>query len=366
LNNVQNVGRDGWVATVTAGEAAAAFLAAHRTVVLTHARPDGDALGSTLALVRALKHAGRDAEAWFVGPMPRFAAALVRDTKVRVAAGAEGAAALVSSAAEPGAVAVVDTGSWMQIDVLGPWLRERADKAVVVDHHLGGDADTAPRRLLDTAAAAAAEVIAPVCAGVLGVPVSRLPRDVAEALFLGCATDTGWFKFSNTRPATLRLAADLLDAGVDHAAVYEVVEQQDRPARLKLLGRALDALAWYGGGRVAVMTLTRADFDSTGGDAEDAGGFASDVLNVAGAQVAVVLTEVLNPGKAGGATVKVSTRSKPGPNAVDVAAVCATLGGGGHARAAGVKLAMPMDKAKAAVLRALGVAEAAGGCGGGA
>ncbi len=341
-----------WASTRSAAEIVDSLRAAKRVLVLTHARPDGDALGSSLALARSLTRIGIAALPAYVPSMPRWAAQVIAATPHLLLENDH--AARLESLPEPDAIVVVDTGAWMQLDEVKGYLQPRTGKVMVIDHHLSGSPDLTGARLIDPKAAAVAEVVAPICTQLLGLEsATGLPRDIAEALFLGLATDTGWFKFSNTHSGTLRLASELLETGVDHSRLFEWVEQQDRPSRLALQARALASLEYFEGQSVAVMSLTRADFDATHSDSEEAGGFAADVLCVAEIQVAVVLTETVAKDPASPVT-KASIRSKPGPRAIDVAAVCRSLGGGGHARAAGVKVSAPIAEAKARIVQAIG------------
>ena len=340
-----------WSSTQTTADVARTLRSASRVLVLTHARPDGDALGASLALVRSLGRVNVAAMPAYVPSMPRWSRQVIADTPhVLLEAGAS---ETLAGLPEPDAIVVVDTGAWMQLDEVKGYLVSRTGKIVVIDHHLSGSANLSAARLLDTRAAAVAEVVAPVCVALLGVGTpERLPRDVAEPLYLGLATDTGWFKYSNTRPETLHLAAQLMKAGVDHSRLYEWVEQQDRPSRLALQARALASLEYFDNQSIAVMSLSRADFEASHADTEDAGGFAADALRVAEIQVCAVLTEMA--GRDPGAPVtKISLRSKPGEGALDVAALCQKLGGGGHARAAGVKIAAPLAEAKARIVAAI-------------
>ena len=348
-----------WTSTRTSTEIAATLRGARRVLVLTHARPDGDALGSTLALTRSLLRVGVEARAAYVPTMPRWGGQVIGDTPHTLLE--NDAVQRLEALGEPDLILISDTGAWMQLEEVRGYLKSRTQRVIVLDHHLSGSADLSSARLIDPKAAAVAEVAAPVCVALLGVPAAdRLPMDVAEALYLGLATDTGWFRYSNTRPATLRLAADLLQAGVNHSRLFEWVEQQDRPSRLALQARALASLEYFERQRIAVMALGRADFDAAHADTEDAGGFAADALRVAEIHVCAVLTELA--GRPADAPVtKVSIRSKPGENALDVAAVCRSLGGGGHARAAGVKINQPMAQAKATIVAAIRAGLQAGG-----
>ncbi len=344
-----------WVATRTASEAGAWLVSSgfSRVAILTHAKPDGDAVGSTLALARALTRAGLSATPWYIGPMPRWFESIRAGTPASIYDHATDRTP--EAGPEPDAIVVADTGSWMQIEDLGPWVKTPACRAktLIIDHHLSGDAEMSDARVLVPTAAAAAEIMAEVCCRVLKVTdPAALPLEVAEPLYLGLATDTGWFRFSNTSPQTLRLAASLREAGVDAPRLVQLVEQQDRPSRLRLLARALSSLELLAGDRVALMSLTRRDFEDAHGDAEDTTGFASDVLSVAAVQVGILLTETA-PKVGKPPVTKASLRSKPGPNAIDVAALTRALGGGGHARAAGVKLNLPLPEAKAALVAAV-------------
>ena len=244
---------------------------------------------------------------------------------------------------------MLDTGAWSQLADLRPWLEGRADSTVVVDHHRHGDPDLATMRLIDIHAAAACEPVAGLCVGLLGVDSpAALPVEVATPLYLGLATDTGWFKFPSVTPRTLRLGADLLDAGVDADALYQITEQSDSPARLQLIRRALDSLKLLDGSRVAVMKLRRRDFDETGADPDESGGIIDIPKSVGAVRVVALLTEV------DGANAKLSLRSKAhADDEVDVNLVAQRFGGGGHKHAAGARIAEPLDRAAELVASAL-------------
>lgn len=325
-----------WESNTTPAEVASVLRRCGRVICVTHARPDGDAAGSSLAICRALRHVGVDAQPRYIGPEARWLAQLAGDMKFRV--DAPGVQVPLTRPDElPDMVVVTDTGSWTQLAEVTDWLKPLGDRTVVIDHHLHGNSEVAKWRLIDTSAAATTQVLAPVCAALLSCEVRSLPRDVAEALYLGLATDTQWFRLSNVTPATLRLAADLLDAGVNHTSLYEMIEQRDSPSRWRLAGRALSSLELHVDGQVAVMQLSLRDFAEAGADRNDTGGFADMVQHIETVRISVILTESeTRPGEP--PMVKVSMRSKPGPDAVDVNALTRSIGGGGHARAAGAKM----------------------------
>lgn len=348
-----------WTSNTDAAAIVRTLSAAKRVVVVTHSKPDGDAAGSVLGVVRALRLKGVDAEGWFVAPLPGWLPQVVRGTPTRVFAPAQPTRPADGSAfdprPEPDAIAVLDTGSWSQLAELRPWLEPRAERAVLIDHHLHGDAATAARRIVDSTAAATTQLVAPVAAAILGAASpADLPVEVAEPLYLGLATDTGWFRHSNVTPAAMRLAADLLAAGVVHTDLYEMIEQQGTASRLRLMSRALGALRIERSGSVAIMTLRLADFAAAGADRSDTTGFIDLPMTLAGVRVSALVTEEKpENGSAEKPVTKISLRSKPGEDAVDVNRVAGRLGGGGHARAAGARVELPVDRAIERLLEAL-------------
>ncbi len=348
-----------WRSSSTIPELASWLAGATRVLVTTHIKPDGDAVGSTVALARALTHhsPGRDVSLVYHGPLPAWLRTIAGRTAWHVAPEPGWV-----PATEPDAIAVLDTGSWTQLEPVAAYLRPRADRAAIVDHHRHGNADLAPRRVIETAAAAVCQPVAALCVALLDVASpARLPADVAEPLYLGLATDTGWFKHSNVDAAAMRLAASLIEAGARPNWLYQETEQRDTPARLALMARAIASLSITDRGRVGLMKLTRRDFAETGAAPGDSGAFIDIPQSIGSVRVAAMLTEA-DPAEYGLAgaqhLTKISLRSKAGVGdcgtpEVDVDRIARTLGGGGHARAAGAKLAKPLDLAEADVLAAI-------------
>jgi phosphoesterase RecJ-like protein len=343
-----------WSTNTTLESMASWLRTRRRIIVLTHVKPDGDAMGSTLAIARTLNllrpsppGEQPSAEIWYFGPMPTFADAIVGDSPIQYFQGRS------HPAGEPDAIVIADTGSWNQLEQVKEWLAPRADRAVLLDHHRHGDAETASRRFIDMNAAAACQIAAEFCRILLNLPsVSKLPPAVAQMCYLGMATDTGWFRHSNTTPAVFRTAADLLDAGVNAAELYRVVEQTNREARVRLLGRALAGMELHDHGRYAFLAVTRADFADTHAEQGDAGGFADYAQTIESVRVVAMFTES-DPDENGKAITKVSFRSKETPDGVDVNQLARRFDGGGHIRAAGARIPLPLAEAKRKVLEAL-------------
>lgn len=339
---------DAWASNTTLDEIAAALRATPRLAVLTHAKPDGDAIGSTLAVARALAALGIEALPVYTGIWsPRFDPVLAGTRVIHEKHGDFRHQPL----SDITHALILDTGSWNQLADCRAWLEPRAGNAIAIDHHAHGDPGVAARRYIDTRAAAACQIAAGLCTRLLGVPASRLPLPVAEPLLLGLATDTGWFRHSSTTAEVLRLAADLVEAGARHNWLYQTVEQGDEASRLKVIARALASLEFIANDRAVLVTVTQRDLAESGGSLDDTGGLTDLPQTVAPVRVAASLVE-LEP-----ALTKVSFRSKAagaaGEADIDVNKLAQTLGGGGHRHAAGAKIHLPLAEATAKVRAAL-------------
>jgi phosphoesterase RecJ-like protein len=321
---------------------------ARRVLVLTHSKPDGDALGCTLALARSLHRVGVEARPLYLPPWPSRFEKVVGTTRIIVEHKGVWDDPWLR---EVDTVAVVDTGSWNQLADAKPFLEGRAGHTVLVDHHSHGDADIATMRHVDPASASAAELVGEVCRRLVNARAFRdLPIDVAEAIYLGVATDTGWFRYSNMKSATMRLAADLIDAGVDHNRLYRTVEQADTPHRLELMRRALASLELLDHDRAAMITITKADIEACKASQDEVGGLTDLPQSIGSVRVIAVLTELEER------LTKVSLRSKAadeGQGEIDVNAMANAFGGGGHLHAAGAKVKLPLAETRARIARAL-------------
>jgi len=301
-------------------EIARRISAAAKLLVVTHARPDGDALGSLAALCGAASSAGKQTAALVPGDVPARYDFLLAGCRP---APAERFAEL---AAWADAVVIVDTCALAQLDGLDDQLAAAREKIVVIDHHATAD-DIGSVRWLDTSAAAVGIMVGELL-DALAWPVDI---KVAEALLTAIATDTGWFRFANTDGRCLRAAGRLLDAGVEGDKLYRRLFQADRPERMKLLTRALASLALPAGGRIATMKLRLGDFAATGASQDETENVVNEPLRMARVEVSMLLTQTPDDG---GPRVRVSLRSRGG---VDVAAIARRFGGGGHVQAAGLR-----------------------------
>src|SRR5258706_6154056 len=295
-----------------------------RVLVTTHVRPDGDALASCAVMVLGMRQKGIAAEVLLLSHLPRKYAFIFQDSKI-VYHDVETAWPDPFPFDKFECLLVVDTGTWSQL----PGLRERIETwavpKLVVDHHLTQE-DWADHKLVVTEASAAGEIVADL----LRRWNVTFDAPLANALYLAIASDTGWFQFSNTRPHTMRLAADLMEAGVDTDALYQHLYQNERAQRVALQARALQTLELLCDHRLAVMTIRKSDFEPNGASVADTENLINVPLQIASVEVSMLLVEPADFGP-----VRVSLRSK---GTIDVARFAEQFGGGGHARASGLKL----------------------------
>ncbi len=344
----------GYASSATLDEIASWLRTRRRVCVLTHTKPDGDAIGSTIGLVRTLRLIGGSwadpahIKAWYSGPLPTWTKSIAQSDEFEAASSSKINENGVADT-EPDAIVVLDTGSWNQLEHVTPLLRGRADRTVIVDHHLDGNPDVAERRFIDAKAAAVCVPVAELCRLLLERDsVTSLPAGIAEPLFLGIATDTGWFKHSNVDARALRTAADLMEAGADHSRLYRETEQRQRSGRLRLVGRALSGMELHIDDRLALLSVSAADVHETGVGLGDSGGLADYALAIEGVEVAAVLTEVEGEGRP---LTKISMRSKSADDPIAVNEIVSAYGGGGHRQAAGARFEGTIEEAKKDLVR---------------
>jgi phosphoesterase RecJ-like protein len=322
----------------------AALQKCKRVLLTTHVRPDGDAMGTLAALILGLKSKGIEAEALLLSRIPPKYAYVFEENGIgHHLSDPDWPAGLVLDRFD--AVLVADTGTWSQLPGLRERLTQFGKPLLVLDHHQTQE-DWAQVKLVDTAAPAAAEVVA----GLLRAWGVTITHPMAEAIYLGLVADTGWFQYSSTRPATMRLAADLMEIGVDTDQLQQRMYQSEPAHRILLQTRIQDSLRLLAEGRLAVMHCRKADFERCGAHLSDTESVINVPMQIASVQVSVLLVE--QPPVAGKppGPIRVSLRSKGG---VDVSKVAERFGGGGHARASGLKISASLEEAERQVAEAI-------------
>jgi phosphoesterase RecJ-like protein len=294
-----------------------------RFVLTTHEGPDGDALGSLLAMHHLLGQLGKDSVMFLAAkefPLPIEYRFLPLEEVFH-----EPPADMTDRA-----VVFLDCGNIERMPI--DFLRDDGTRVINIDHHHDntrfGDAN-----LVDTDASSTAEIVYEL-ARHMGVEITP---EMASALYVGLVTDTGRFMYENTDANTHRIAAALIDAGVDVNDTYRRLYENVPLEKLRLVARALEAIERPCEGLV-VTSITEADYKATGSGEEMTEGIIDFLRSLEGAKVAAVVREL---GSRGRAAHKVSLRSSG--NGVDVSAIARIHGGGGHVRAAGFSTDLDKD-----------------------
>lgn len=310
----------------TLEEIAALLLAQDKLVLCPHVSPDGDALGSTLALKMALEKAGKKVTVMVDDDVPKAFGFLPQiDCFVKPAGG---------EVVEADLLVVLDASS---LDRIGKVAQTVKAKAVAnIDHHIS-NTQFADYLYLNTEAAATAEILCNLVEK-LGITPDK---DLATCLYTGIYTDCGSFRYANTTPCTMRAAAKLLEYGARPNEISDALGTNTR-ANIEMLGKVLQTLAFYNDGKISTLEINSDLYDKD----VNTDNFISFARYIEGVDVAV-LFKAVEP-----AVTRVSMRSQD----TDVAAIALSFGGGGHVRAAGCTVELPLEQAKAKVLEAIGKA----------
>ncbi|HEU4520367.1 MAG TPA: bifunctional oligoribonuclease/PAP phosphatase NrnA [Thermoanaerobaculia bacterium] len=309
-----------------AAEIAERIRAGRRFLITGHRNPDGDALGSALALQRLIRQLGKEARV------------IVRDGFAKPLMSIPGADEVtVSDTLPPDYPKGYDALFAMECpevqrtgyDVLpGP--------VVNIDHHLGNEM-YGEINYLDIEAPSVGEMVLQLNRNHLKLP---LDRDTATAMYVSLATDTGFFRYHNTTLRTFQAAEELVRAGAVPGDVSLWINESNSRGSIKLLGLCLTTLELHAGGRIATTELPKRFFTEAGALPEDTEGIVNYGRSIDGVLVSALLKE------SDGAT-RVSLRAKPG---VDVQRIAAMFGGGGHKAASGCTIPLPLAEAKAKLI----------------
>ncbi len=301
-------------------------------VLVGHVSLDGDCVGSQIALYHLLRLLGRRARIVNPDPLPpRF------DFVSCVSAfEAWEAARHTRVVAEAGALFVLDVSEWGRLGEVGRTAREGSIPTICFDHHVI-DQRVFDEYFWDETASATGALFVRLLDG-LGLP---LTREIAEGVFIALVSDTGWFVHDNTNAETLHLAARLVETGLDSAAIHRALYQRVKRSTMQLVAEAAASAHFEQSGRLAWTTVTQ---EMAGGDpvrVEESDLVLGLLRSIDGVDVVVLLREV------GPLQMKVSWRSS---GELDVQAIAASFGGGGHRLAAGATLTGDVEQATRAVL----------------
>jgi bifunctional oligoribonuclease and PAP phosphatase NrnA len=297
------------------------IFASKKTFVLTtHINPDGDGLGSEVALALYLTAKGKsvsvinqsETPAYYtfmksLFPIATFSdekhAGIIRDSEVIIA---------------------LDTNSPSRFSALKDSVLQSRALKICIDHHPDLEA-FADLYLIDEQATATGEIIFRL---LKHLDENFLTPPIAEALYAAIMTDTGSFRFPKTDPETHRIAAELLEHGADPTKIYQEIFEEGPANKLKLLGRALNTLSVLHHGAVATMILQQKDFSETLTSEEDTDNMINFAMSIGGVKVGLMFIELAKG-------VKVSFRSKGN---IPINKLAKEFGGNGHMNAAGARI----------------------------
>lgn len=309
-------------------EIAGVLKGGRKILIFTHQNMDGDAVGSSAALAGTLRKMGKECHVILPDDqLPDNLSFLDRGL----------------FAEDPDIIPDPDLG--VMLDLSDPHRFPRGEKKflscpvkICVDHHM---IDQVPWdwHYIDSKAAATGELVYKLILALGAEP----DAETAEALFAAITTDTGNFQYSNTTQETHRIAAALYDCGGDFARVSSEIYENERMEHIILQGKILSGMRFLAGGKLAVSKVTQKLLAETGAVLSDAEGAVNEMRKIRGVEIAAFLKE------SGDGRTFISLRSK---NQANVQQIAAGFGGGGHIRAAGATVHMPVEEAEEMVVRA--------------
>ena len=297
--------------------------------ITTHIKPDGDGVGSSLGLCWLLRSLGKSAEVIVRGDIPPSYRSLPGADEIRDVEAVD---------RDYDAIFVIECS-----DLERPGIRGLGDQYTVnIDHHATSE-HFGTINWIDSTASAVGEMIYNLCKAIGG----RVTREIAECVYMALVTDTGSFHFSNTTDRTLKVASELIKAGVKPAEISEAVYNNYPWSRIELMRQVLDTVRRDETGRVAFMRQTLGMREQAGAVDGDNNGFVNIPLAARDVVAAVYMREVA-PGE-----YRVSLRSK---GDINVARVAETFGGGGHRNAAGLRITGDWDDREREIVDAVNAA----------
>ena len=291
-------------------------------LIASHAEPDGDAVGSLIALGLALREFGKKATLYNSSPIPAV---------YRFLPGVEQIVRHIEAADAYDMAIMLDCGDLVRVGEAADEI-SKIPTIINIDHHVS-NTGFGHVQLVDTTACATAEIVY----GLIKALGIRFNKTIATSLYTGILTDTGSFRFSNTNQAAFEISKEMTGAGVDPHSVAQRVFGTYSLGRIKLLNMALNSIEISDNGKLSMMTVTRSMLNTTGTNTEDLDGLINYARRIEDVKVAALIHEIKNgAGKfANMNRYHVSLRSD---DSVDVAKIASKFGGGGHTSAAGFQI----------------------------
>lgn len=296
---------------------------AKNILILVHENPDGDAVGSSLAMMHALKKLEKNVTVLIP----------VVNNMYSFLPGFEEIKQEIEDPSVFDLCIALDSSDIERLHICKPYF-EAIENTIVIDHHITNQNFGDVNYVNAVASSTCQNVI--VVLATLGVSISK---EIAECIYTGILTDTGGFRY-NTQPETFEFAAMLLETGIDIAKIYRLAFDLTTEKRTRLLGRALNRLEILEEGKIAFTYITQADVEELQNEDGDQENIVNYGRNIEGVEVSIFAREKEN-------TYKVSLRAN---EYVDASQIAAKFAGGGHLRAAGFEMALPLEQVKQAVV----------------
>jgi phosphoesterase RecJ-like protein len=296
------------------------FQTRQRFVLTTHVNPDGDAIGSEIALALWLRSLGKTVQIINHNATPFVYRFMDPDGSIRVFDATRDTTAL----READAIVVLDTNHLSRVGSMEAFVRSSPAKRICIDHHLDPE-PFSDLTLITPEATSTGEILYRLLSG--AIP-GALPRSIAEALYVAIMTDTGSFRYPRVDASTHRMVAALIESGADPVELYGQVYNRWSLGRLRLLGEMLSSMETACDGRIACVTVTRDMLRRTGTLEEDTDNFTTYPMSVEGVVAGIFFLE-LDTG------FKISFRSH---GDVPINALAQEFGGNGHKNAAGARV----------------------------
>ncbi|MGI6538739.1 MAG: DHH family phosphoesterase [Caldicoprobacterales bacterium] len=300
----------------------------HRIALIAHVQPDGDAIGSCLALAETLKETGRIIDIYCQDEIPVFlhflkGAVNIKKKNQDISTYDLGIAIDCSDEERMGTC----------IDIF-----KSAKNTMNIDHHIS-NTYFAMLNIVDHKAAATGEIVYKILRLLDNKKIIRKP--VAEALYTAISADTGGFRYRNTTAESYRIAAELVECGIDVEYITDKLYKTNSIERIRLLEKALGSLTLYNNNQIAIISITQKDLAVTGAKEYEIENMVNYAKDIVGVKIGILMKEA-NDG-----SVRVSFRSK---DEIDVSRLAEQYGGGGHKAAAGTTIRMSMERARDAIL----------------
>ena len=302
---------------------------AHTIAMVSHVNPDGDTIGSAAAMRLVLEALGKQVTLFCDGKVPDQLSFVPGHDLFRVPDGSEGPFDLMLA---------VDVSDERRLGACRA-LEKVSKRTAQIDHHPTNPLYAEVNSVDGTAPANC--ILIREQMEVLGVPLNR---DIAICLYTGISTDTGNFSFGSTNAESFRIMSELMAQDLPLARLSRILFRVKSREQVKLLGKALESLTFRGNGKIAVMKLTKADFDACGALSEHADTIVNYGLDTRHTEMAMLARED------GNGQIKFSLRAKE-PNRVDD--IAGRFGGGGHPQASGITMDGTLDECAEAVLKAM-------------